>query len=203
VKKFRETYLLQDNVSVTREKTGRTDEIVAAVEMSVTEDPNLSIRSRGQHLDLLGQFYKNILVYGHTRSNWFKSWSQTISRVFADWALNQLTEDPLFYRKIIFSDEAHFLLNGYVNNRIWSDKLPKQVLETPLHPKKFTVWCSLFAGGIIGPYFFKIEAKENVTVNGSRYRSMISDWFSQKTWINTGFNKTVLRPIKQLNRVIY
>ena len=57
----------------------------------------------------------------------------------------------------------------------WSDKQLEQILETPLHPKKVTVWCSLFAGGITGPYFFKNEVGENVTVNGTRYRNMISD----------------------------
>jgi len=90
---------------------------------------------------------------------------------------------PAFCSKIIFNDEAHFWLNGYVNKqncRIWSDKQPEHVLDTPLHPKKVTVWCSLFASGIIGPYFFKNEVGENVTVNRSRYRNMISEWFLPK-----------------------
>ncbi|GFW44975.1 hypothetical protein TNCV_4512891 [Trichonephila clavipes] len=26
-------------------------------------------------------------------------------------------------------------------------------VETPLHPEKLTGWCTLWAGGIIGPYF--------------------------------------------------
>ncbi|GFW17015.1 transposable element Tcb2 transposase [Trichonephila clavipes] len=56
------------------------------------------------------------------------------------------------------SDEAHFWLNGYVNKqncRIWSEANPQVYVETPLHPEKLTVWCALWAGGIIGPYFFK------------------------------------------------
>ena len=81
-KKFRETYSLHDNVSVTREKSGRTDENVAAVEMSVTETQISRFGAAGNIWvflrSLLGQFYKKILVYGHTRSNWFKSCSQTI-----------------------------------------------------------------------------------------------------------------------------
>ncbi|GFV13438.1 hypothetical protein TNCV_129361 [Trichonephila clavipes] len=55
-------------------------------------------------------------------------------------------------------DEAHFWLNGYVNKqncRIWSEANPQVYVETPLHPEKLTVWCALWAGGIIGPYFFK------------------------------------------------
>ena len=34
-----------------------------------------------------------------------------------------------------------------------------------------------WAGGIIGPYFFKVVANRNVTVNGERYREVISNFF--------------------------
>ncbi|GFX64719.1 uncharacterized protein TNCV_4681941 [Trichonephila clavipes] len=67
-------------------------------------------------------------------------------------------------------DEAHFWLNGYVNKqncRIWSEANPQVYVETPLHPEKLTVWCALWAGGIIGPYFFKNDEGHNVTVNGA------------------------------------
>ena len=53
---------------------------------------------------------------------------------------------------ILFSDEAHFLLNGYVNKqncRIWDEEKPEEIQELPLHPEKTTVWCGLWAGGII------------------------------------------------------
>ncbi|GFW38738.1 hypothetical protein TNCV_3881051 [Trichonephila clavipes] len=49
-------------------------------------------------------------------------------------------------------DEAHFWLNGYVNKqncRIWSEAYPQVYVETPLHPEKLTVWCALWAGGIL------------------------------------------------------
>ncbi|GFS85768.1 putative transposable element [Trichonephila clavipes] len=85
-----------------------------------------------------------------------------------------------FYKRILFSDEAHFWLNGYVNkqnNRIWSEANPQVYVETPLHPEKLTVWCALWAGGIIGPYFFKNDEGHNVTVNGDRYRAMITNFF--------------------------
>ncbi|GFX17390.1 transposable element Tc3 transposase [Trichonephila clavipes] len=74
-----------------------------------------------------------------------------------------------FHKRILFSDEAHFWLNGYVNKqncRIWSEANPQVYVETPLHPEKLTVWCALWAGGIIGPYFFKNDEGHNVTVNG-------------------------------------
>ncbi|GFV36909.1 hypothetical protein TNCV_4767071 [Trichonephila clavipes] len=49
-------------------------------------------------------------------------------------------------------DEAHFWLNGYVNKqkcRIWSEANPQVYVETPLHTEKLTVWCALWAGGIL------------------------------------------------------
>ncbi|GFV63111.1 uncharacterized protein TNCV_1345701 [Trichonephila clavipes] len=78
------------------------------------------------------------------------------------------------------ADEAHFWLNGYINKqncRIWSEANPQVYVETPLHPEKLTVWCALWAGGIIGPYFFKNDEGHNVTVNGDRYRAMIANFF--------------------------
>ncbi|GFT05650.1 transposable element Tc3 transposase [Trichonephila clavipes] len=53
---------------------------------------------------------------------------------------------------LLDSDEAHFWLNGYVNKqncRIWSEANPHVYVETPLHPEKLTVWCALWAGGIL------------------------------------------------------
>ncbi|GFV48912.1 hypothetical protein TNCV_1343211 [Trichonephila clavipes] len=49
-------------------------------------------------------------------------------------------------------DEAHFWLKGYDNKqncRIWSEAKPQVYVETPLHPEKLTVWCALWAGGIL------------------------------------------------------
>ncbi|GFV19851.1 uncharacterized protein TNCV_480771 [Trichonephila clavipes] len=61
-----------------------------------------------------------------------------------------VTERPKTSRTC--SDEAHFWLNSDVNKqncRIWSEANPKVYVETPLHPEKLTVWCALWAGGIL------------------------------------------------------
>ncbi|GFU67129.1 uncharacterized protein TNCV_3675431 [Trichonephila clavipes] len=79
-------------------------------------------------------------------------------RRFVEWAQNEVAVVPDFHKRILFSDEVHFWLNGYVNKqncRIWSEANPQIYTETPLHPEKLTVWCALWVGGIIGPYFFK------------------------------------------------
>ncbi|GFT27881.1 hypothetical protein TNCV_10881 [Trichonephila clavipes] len=73
-------------------------------------------------------------------------------RRFVEWAQNENAVVPDFHKRILFSDEAHFWLNGYVNKqncRIWSEANPQVYVETPLHPEKLTVWCALWAGGIL------------------------------------------------------
>ncbi|GFU84995.1 uncharacterized protein TNCV_1552591 [Trichonephila clavipes] len=73
-------------------------------------------------------------------------------RRFVEWAQNEIAVVPDFHTRILFSDEAHFWLNGYVkkqNCRIWSEANPQVYVETPLHPEKLTVWCALWAGGIL------------------------------------------------------
>ncbi|GFT30749.1 transposable element Tc3 transposase [Trichonephila clavipes] len=78
-------------------------------------------------------------------------------------------------KKLCLTDEAHFWLNGYVNKqnrRIWSEANPQVYVETPLHPEK------LF-GALYGlvESFFKNDEGHNVTVNGDRYRAMITNFF--------------------------
>ncbi|GFV00423.1 integrase catalytic domain-containing protein [Trichonephila clavipes] len=111
-------------------------------------------------LSLVWQFIKTIIKQG-------------------EWAQNEIAVVPDFHKRILFSDEVHFWLNGYVNKqncRIWSEANPQVYVETPLHPEKLTVWCALWAGGIIGPYFFKNDEGHNVTVNGDRYRAMMTNF---------------------------
>ncbi|GFS76691.1 uncharacterized protein TNCV_1622651 [Trichonephila clavipes] len=73
-------------------------------------------------------------------------------RRFVEWAQNEIAVVPDFHKRILFSDEAHFWLNGYVNKqncRIWSEANPQVCVETPLQPEKLTVWCALWVGGIL------------------------------------------------------
>ncbi|GFS76575.1 putative transposable element [Trichonephila clavipes] len=73
-------------------------------------------------------------------------------RRFVEWAQSEMAVVPDFHKRILFSDEAHFWLNGYVNKQnccIWSEANPQVYVQTPLHPEKLTVWCALWAGGIL------------------------------------------------------
>ncbi|GFV34742.1 hypothetical protein TNCV_1450461 [Trichonephila clavipes] len=85
-----------------------------------------------------------------------------------------LTKDlnmPRMCQRII----PHMLNEGQSADQ--SEANPQVYVETPLHPEKLTVWCALWAGGIIGPYFFKNDEGHNVPVNGDGYRAMITNFF--------------------------
>ena len=92
---------------------------------------------------------------------------------FAKRTCDRLTEDADFgKKKIIFSDEAHFDLGGYVNKqncRIWGTEKPYEYIEKLTHPKRVTIWFGFSSKGIIGPFFFENEQGEIVTVNDDRY----------------------------------
>ncbi|GFU26753.1 uncharacterized protein TNCV_1838121 [Trichonephila clavipes] len=101
-------------------------------------------------------------------------------RRIVEWAQNEIAVVPDFHKRVLFNDEAFFWFNGYVNKqncRIWREANSQVYVETPLHPEKLTIWCALWAGGIIGPYFFKNDEGHNGTVNGDRYRAMITNFF--------------------------
>ncbi|GFW14829.1 hypothetical protein TNCV_1562921 [Trichonephila clavipes] len=51
-----------------------------------------------------------------------------LSRRFVEWAQNEIAVVPDFHKRILFGDEAHFCLNGYVNKQnchIWSEANPQ------------------------------------------------------------------------------
>ncbi|GFV59013.1 DUF4817 domain-containing protein [Trichonephila clavipes] len=73
-------------------------------------------------------------------------------RRVVEWAQNEIAVVPGFHKRILFSDEAYFWLNGYINKqncRIWSEANTQVYVETPLHPERLTVWCALWARGIL------------------------------------------------------
>lgn len=186
VDKFESTFSLLDVPVPKRRRTARSEENIAAVSVSIQNDPNQSIPRRSQELGIARTTLWRILrkdlgthAYKIKLTQELKPLDHLKRRNFSNWALVKLEENEEFHRKIIFSDEAHFWLNGFVNKqnmRYWSATNPHVLLETPLHPQKITVWCGFHAAGVIGPYFFVDENDRHVTVNGERYRVMLEDY---------------------------
>lgn len=160
VEKFRTTFSLH-NVSVpVRQRSARSEENIAAVAASVQADPRQSIPRRSQELGISRTSLWRILrkdlglhPYKIKLTQELKPLDHRKRREFVAWTLEQLGVEPDFHRKIIFSDEAHFWLNGFVNKqnmRYWTESNPHVLHEAPLHPEKVTVWCAMHAGGVIG-----------------------------------------------------
>ncbi|GFV52231.1 uncharacterized protein TNCV_3778031 [Trichonephila clavipes] len=80
-------------------------------------------------------------------------------------------------KRILFSDEAHFWLNGYVNKQnclIWSEANPQVYVENTVTSRKTD--CLVRFMGWWNPSS-KNDEGHNVTVNGDRYRAMITNFF--------------------------
>ena len=190
VAKFESTGSVNVQPPRVRARSARSAENIAAVRQSVQDNPRLSIPRRSQQLGLSSTSTWRILrldlglhPYKIQLTQELKITDHRQRREFADWVLEQLETDPDFGKKIIFSDEAHFSMNGYVNTqncRIWDDTNPHEIQERPMHPQKVTVWCGFWAGGVIGPFFFENEGGVAVTINGERYRDMLAEFLWPK-----------------------
>lgn len=186
VEKFEQTGSVEDVRTPVHARIARTAENIAAVRDSVAEEPSTSTRRRAQQLHLSRSSLMNIMhkdlhlhAYKVQLAQELKPLDHSKRREWAEWWQEMATVDDQFSKKIIFSDEAHFHLSGFVNKqncRIWANENPRVIVEKPMHPQRVTVWCGLWAGGIIGPYFFQNEAGQAVTVNGVRYREMITNF---------------------------
>lgn len=81
--------------------------------------------------------------------------------------------DHNFVKRIFFSDEATFVLNGHVNRqncRYWATENPRWMMEyRTQRPQKLNVWCGIVDGRILGPYFF------DATLTGATYLDFLRD----------------------------
>ena len=184
--KFVNTGNLSNASHASRQRTSRSDENIEAVRASIEETPTTSSYRRSQELDIARTTLRRII---HSDLKMFPYKIQMTQKLnpadyprrlsFGKWAI-EMTENELdFWRKLIMSDEAHFSLNGGVNKqncRFYSTENPQLIEEQPLYDQKVTVWCGVCANMIIGPYFFEDDDGATTTVNGERYRAMITDF---------------------------
>lgn len=186
ITKFETKFTLMDQKIIVRRRPCRSLKNIATVRESVAENQGTSIRHRSQELNISRSTMQRILVkdlhlhaYKVQLVQEIKPSDHAQRREFADWVLEHHQINADFSKKIIFSDEAHFQLDGYVNKhncRVWGAENPRVILKQPMHPPRVTVWCAFWAGGVIGPYFFENAAGNALTVNGVRYREMLTEF---------------------------
>jgi hypothetical protein len=185
IKKFEETGLIMDSKLPVCHRTGRSLDTIVTVSESVAESPGTSLFYHSQQLDIPRSTMQRILMkelhaYKIQLTQELEPIDHVQRREFVNWVLENQKVDGNFSKKIIFSDEAHFQLDWYMNTqncRIWDAKNPRMIHEKPLHAQQATVWCRFWAGRVIGLYFFENEAGKAVTVNGVPYLNMITEFF--------------------------
>ena len=148
VDKFETKFTLLDVLVPKRRRIARSEEIIAAVTAMIQNKPNQSISRRSQELGIaqttLWRIMRKDLGLHALKiklTEELKPLDHLKRGNFSNLALAKLEKNEEFHRKIIFSDEAHFWLNGSVskqNMRYWSETNPNLLLKTPLHPQKVT-----------------------------------------------------------------
>lgn len=186
-------------------------EIITAVGGSAAEDPRLSICRHSHRLGLsYGSQCLNLYIDLHLH-HWKILFIQKLlsrdlekRRIYSGWALEQVGTD--FSEITLFSNEGHFPVAGYINYhncRIRGDKNAHEIHVTPRHAQKVTVWCSLWSGGVIRPYFLEIDELIK-TENGKRYRPLLTNYFWDEIleflWKSCGFGKTMQHATQNLQR---
>ena len=89
---------------------------------------------------------------------------------YCEWFQHMVGEDEEFVKKIVWSDEAQFKLNGTVNRHncvYWAPNNPRVHVDKAVNLPGVTVWCGLSSRGLIGPFFFE------GSVNGQLYLEML------------------------------
>ena len=162
--RLEETGTTRDAAKAGRPRSSRSAENIAAVAQDVEEEPGTSTRRRATQLGIIRRSLRRILVedlkmfpYKVQTMHQLLAVDRQMRLTYAQAILKLNEEEDDFSSKIIMSDEAHFHLSGYhkQNYRFWGTKNPCTTHEEPLHPLKVTAWCAVYAGGVIGPFFFE------------------------------------------------
>lgn len=90
------------------------------------------------------------------------------------WVGENIMENRLFYKDLMFSDESTFSTNGTVssqNCRYWSKENPNfKINGRNQRYQKVNVWCGMLCNRIIGPYFI------NGNLNQHNYLEMLQNF---------------------------
>lgn len=194
VRKFEATGSTLNQKPKGPERTKRSDENINEVGSSVIRNPGQSTRKRSAELSVSRTTLRRILKedlklhpYKLQLVQDLKPNDHNLRRDFVETMFERFRS----FNNILFSDEAHFHLNGHVNkqnSRYWASENPRFKHQKPLHSPKVTVWAAISAHGIIGPFFFEDQRGNSVTVNTERYTAMLRNFFFPQLSEFRGYN---------------
>ncbi|GBM38563.1 hypothetical protein AVEN_71672-1 [Araneus ventricosus] len=133
---------------------------------------------------------------------------------FALQFLARVEVDNAWPWNFLWTDEAHFLLQGTANTqncRIWARENPFQMQPLPLRSQKVTLWCGFTAAFIICPFFFEetgFSCPVTCAVNGTCYESLFRNQLipalqqrgcaDSTIFMQNGAPPNIATPVKQL-----
>lgn len=181
VTNFRTTGSAMKKKPTGRPRSARTPENIGRVRAAVENSPRRPARKQAAALNMSDRSVRRILrfdlnfhPYKLAIVQQLKHTDHAKRQTFAEQMIDLNADEEI----LMFSDEAHFHLDGFVNKqnfRYWSSTNPEQLHERPLHSPKVTVWCGVTKTCVIGPYFFE-EGGRTVTVNSVRYLCMLQNF---------------------------
>lgn len=117
--------------------------------------------------------------------------NDSISRMqFAREMIERIDSSSSFLFSILWSDEAHFSLDGCVFTRqciIWAPEKPTTPITKPLHSPKVTVWVGFTSEFILEPFFFE------GTVNSENYLFLLQHHLVPLLKQRRKFSKTIFQ----------
>ena len=170
-----------------RPKSAVIDKNVEKIKRSLEESPRRSVRDLSRRTKLSSTTVWRILRV-ELKKFAYKiqmKQQQTVDNKkqrleFGEQFSAKVERSPTFVKNIVFTDEAHFHLNGHVNSqnaRYWADENPNATIETPQTKEKVTVWLGIGYHGVFGPYFFEDQDGERETVKTTNYLQMLKKKF--------------------------
>lgn len=178
--KVTETGDTSDSARSGRPRSARSEENIARVHELFDQLPTSSLSNASLHLNLSETSIWRIWRKDLELRSWKLRLLHEISAEdeadrldFCSEIVEIMEEDDTWINRICFSDEAHFHLSGEVNRHnctYWSKNDPDFFTTKPLHSPRVTVWCGVWSGGIVGPYFF------DGNVTGDSYLRMLEDF---------------------------
>ncbi|CAI9724990.1 transposable element Tc3 transposase [Octopus vulgaris] len=173
VKRFEETYTLMD-----KPKSGRkslADERRSLIDDAKTYLQTTSIRAiaaaTGIPKSSVYRLLRNdpeLYPYKMSLVEELNEWDKPKRLTFANW----LQENLHLISRILWSDEAHFYLDGRIirhNCRIWSRHKTENDLELSLNGPRLTLWMGFTSEFALEPFIFD----ENEHINADNYLAML------------------------------
>lgn len=163
-----------------RRKNVTNEENEFQVMTSLIDNPHTSLSELQQQLDISATSIRRIIKKNKFHPFHIQLHQELLERDFGarvdfcNWVQQKLREIPNFLDFILFSDEATFHKNGFVNRHnyhYYSDINPHLLHTSSQHKWSINVWGGIINTTIVGPFFFE------GCLNGEMYETFLRNDF--------------------------